>query len=228
MKNYSIIIKMSSKLSIVELKALLSKFKKENKVKITGINNMNKQQLIDECNKYKLLEDTTTGTSELLDIEYDKYSKKHLIVDIQIFFLKQNKTIENLEKLSKEQLISFIAQFNIPHNSPKELENLLNECTKVNQLRDIIKANYVKYGKINIADHNIDNMSSEELEKFIDEYQLMREIESYEFVDNIAMRLIAVYYMYCEFKNKECDVEKKNIPYILEKLKTICDTTSSS
>jgi hypothetical protein len=212
-------MEMENKYTNIELIAILTKFKKDKKIKIANIQKMKKEELINLCKKHELFNNELHNENNNITIE--NLSKKQMRQDIEIFFIKQNKTIDNIEKIPKKGLIEIMEENNIPHLTEEQLVKEYEYNTKINQLKDIIKYNYIKFGVINIAEYNFDEMNIEELENFIKINNLITDISDYYYINELSNNLISVYSQYCRNINKNIDINKRNIPYLLEKIKSI-------
>ncbi len=82
---------------------------------------------------------------------YSKLSKKELINDITIFFLKQGLVCEgNIHKISKNKLIQIMIENDIPHINNELLKEEIEETEKYNYYIQIIYHNFMKYKKPSI------------------------------------------------------------------------------
>lgn len=80
-----------------------------------------------------------------------KLTKKELINDINIHFLKQGKVCEiNLYKISKSKLYEIFIENDIPHIDKNTLKNEIEETEKFNYYLDIIYYNFIKYKNVDI------------------------------------------------------------------------------
>jgi len=82
---------------------------------------------------------------------FTKLSKKELINDINIFFLKQGKICEgNIYKISKRKLIEIMIENEIPHIDNEKLKLEIEETEKFNYYIEIIYYNFMKFKNIPI------------------------------------------------------------------------------
>ena len=211
-----------SKYTNIELIVMLIKYKNENNIKIPNIQQMKKEELLDNCKIYKLI-DINEIDNGVISIALERLSKKQMIQDVEIFFLKQNKDIKDIEKFNCKKLIEIMEEYNIPHLTQKQMEKEMEENIQICTLKDIIKYNYIKYGLFDVKKYNFDEMNIEELQKFIKENKLNINIEDYEHIDNMSNQLITIYTTYCNNIKKKIDIEKRTIPYLLEKIKKITE-----
>jgi len=149
-----------------------------------------------------------------------RLSKKQMINDINIYFLKQGKICEgNIYKVSKAKLLEIIIDNDIPHINNDNLKNEIEETEKFNYYLEIIYHNYMKYKNIPtdvIKNINFNTeLKSKDLEKIIHEYNLKFENnikDINELVDGISI-LINKYY--------NCKKICKTIPDIIHELSII-------
>jgi hypothetical protein len=91
---------MTTKLSNIELIVLLKNYAKQEHIKIPKLQQKNKDDLIKLCKTYNLLEHKDNNNNVIINVE--NLSKKQMINDIEVFFLKQYKKIDNLRKMKKK------------------------------------------------------------------------------------------------------------------------------
>lgn len=209
---------MSSKLSNIELIVLLKNYKKKEHIKIPNLQKKNKEELIELCKNYKLLdqEDNNNG----IKINIDSLSKKQMINDIEIFFLKQYKKIDNLKKMKRPELINIIEDNDIPHITETELKNQITEMNNYNKYVIIIKYNYIKYDLFSLSSIDFDKVNSNDLLKFIEDNKLDINCDeiSLDNINKLLGNIIVSYRTYCNNINIDCVIERGTIPYILNKL----------
>lgn len=154
-----------------------------------------------------------------------KLSKKQMITDINIFFLKQGKICEgNIYKISKAKLWQIIVDNDIPHIDNKSLQFEIEETEKFNYYLEIIYHNFMKYKNIPIEIirniHLNNSLSSNDLEKIIIEYNLKYDNDITEFKELISnlVQSINNYYLAIRHTNK---LPIKSIPDIINELTSI-------
>jgi hypothetical protein len=156
-----------------------------------------------------------------------RLSKKDMINDINIFFLKQGKVCEgNIYKVSKAKLLEIIIDNDIPHITNDNLKEEIEETEKFNYYIEIIYHNYMKYKNISIdimKDIHLKNSEykSKDLEAIITKYDLKYENDINELKE-------LVYGMNDLIKNynnssKSFTVKKLTIPDIIEELTKIAN-----
>ncbi len=153
---------------------------------------------------------------------YTKLSKKQIINDINIFFLKQGKECdENIHKIAKNKLINIMIENDIPHIDNEKLKNEIEETEKFNYYLSIIYHNFMKYKNIDIDQikniHFNNNLSSNELNEIIINNNLKFENninETNELIKDLY-NAIDKYYKITGNKNT---IEFKTIPDIIKNL----------
>ena len=149
-----------------------------------------------------------------------RLSKKQMINDINIFFLKQGKVCEgNIYKVSKAKLLEIIIDNDIPHINKDNLREEIEDTEKFNYYLEIIHHNFMKYKNIPIEIitdiHFNKELKAIDLEKIINKYNLKYENDMKELNElvNGITRLIKDYH-----KSK---LEYKTIPDIIKELSII-------
>lgn len=153
---------------------------------------------------------------------YNKLSKKQLINDINIFFLKQGKESNcNLFKISKNKLINIMIENDIPHIDNEKLRNEIEETEKFNYYLDIIYYNFMKYKNIDIDEiknlHNNFELTTNDLNTIIIKYNLKYDNninETKELIKDLYNSMDK-YYKNTGIKNT---IEFKTIPDIIKNL----------
>lgn len=149
-----------------------------------------------------------------------KLSKKQMINDINIFFLKQGKVCEgNIYKVSKSKLFEIIVDNDIPHINNNNLKEEIEETEKFNYYLEIIHHNFMKYKNISVEIlrdiHKNKDLTSKDLEKIINNNNLIFENDLNELsvLVNEIMNSINKYH-----KSK---IAFKTLPDIIEELAII-------
>ena len=109
----------------IELISILKKYKRDNKLKIPNIHKMKKDDIIELCTKFKLLD---VSDVKISNINPENLTKKQLLNDISVFLCKQGKNIENINKLKRDELIEYFNKYSIPHISDDQLKK---ECIEI-------------------------------------------------------------------------------------------------
>ena len=141
------------KISRVELLALIKNHNKNNAEKIKNVDKLKKEEILDICKKYGLLQGNDVKL-EIVDLR--NISKQDLIRDVEIWFMKQNKVVPHeVLHLKKKDLIDFMELNGIPHHTYELLESEIKRYEKENMLKNIIIFNIMKYDNIDVD--KIDN-----------------------------------------------------------------------
>jgi hypothetical protein len=153
---------------------------------------------------------------------FSKLTKKQLINDINIFFLKQGKICEgNIYKISKRKLIEIIIENEIPHIDSEKLKIEIEETEKFNYYIEIIYYNFMKYKNIDIDEihkiHNNPNINSNDLNKIIIDNNLRMDgfIKETKILVNDLYHSIDKYYKSTGTKNT---IEFKTLPDLIKNL----------
>ena len=154
-----------------------------------------------------------------------KLSKKQMINDINIFFLKQGKVCEgNIYKISKTKLWQIIVDNDIPHIDSKLLQLEIEETEKFNYYLEIIYHNFMKYKNISIEIikniHLDSSLKSNDLEKIIIENNLKYDNDIKDFKELISKLVQSInnYYIAINHTNK---MPIKSIPDVINELSLI-------
>ena len=153
---------------------------------------------------------------------YNNLSKKQLINDIKIFFLKEGKECcINISKISKNKLIEIMIENDIPHIDNEKLKNEIEETEKFNYYIDIIYYNFMKYKNIDIDEirkiHNNPEITADDLNLIIINNNLKFDNnmnETKELIKDLYNSLDK-YYKNTGLKNT---IEFKTIPDIIKNL----------
>jgi len=149
-------------------------------------------------------------------MELNKYKKTELINNISYYFLvNENREIENIYNLKKQELIKIIIDNNIKLLSEEELFNETKKIEKHNNLKQKILFNYLLEDK-EIYIKNLDNLTIEELENLIKENNLNREIKENQYIDLNHILLLIIDYNKKYNNNIKIDkIKVKNIINLL-------------
>lgn len=151
-----------------------------------------------------------------------KLTKKELINDINIFFLKQGKACEvNLYKISKSKLIEIVIENDIPHIDKDVLKREIEETEKFNYYTEVIYHNFMKYKNIPIeVIRNLNNNNTEQLYEIIIRYNLKIDNHIKE-TNELVRGLVRVLNDYYLATNNHKYDGMKTIPDIIQKLSII-------
>ena len=157
-------------------------------------------------------------------MNYSKLTKKELINDINIFYLKQGVYSDNIYKISKCKLIKLIIENDIPHIDNETLKKEIEETEKINNFMEIIYYNFIKYKNISYDEiykiKNKPDITSIELNDFIVKNNLTAKNDINE-IKTLAINLHKVYDDYCQKNNIKNMVQFKTIPDIIMSLNSL-------
>jgi hypothetical protein len=148
-----------------------------------------------------------------------KLSKKQLINDIKVFYLKQGKECEGICKISKSKLIELIIENDIPHVDDETLKNEIQETEKFNYYMNVIYYNFIKFNNIsydiisNIRSNS--QIKSSDLHKIITDNNLEYGNDMEE-IKQLSLDLFNVIHNYCSKTNTKNTIQFKTIPSIIQ------------
>ncbi len=148
-----------------------------------------------------------------------KLSKKQLINDIKVFYLKQGKECEGICKISKSKLIELIIEHDIPHVDDETLKNEIQETEKFNYYMNVIYYNFIKFNNIsydiisNIRSNS--QIKSSDLHKIITDNNLEYGNDMEE-IKQLSLDLFNVIHNYCSKTNTKNTIQFKTIPSIIQ------------
>jgi len=159
-------------------------------------------------------------------MNYNKLTKKDLINDINMYYLKQGINCENIYKISKSKLIKIIIENDIPHIDNETLKKEIEETEKFNDYMDIIYYNFIKYKNISYEDifkiKNNSNINSNDLKEFISKNNL-KNCYNINGIKELAINLYKVYDDYCQKNNTKNTIQFKTIPDIIMSLNSLIE-----
>ena len=148
-----------------------------------------------------------------------KLSKKQLINDIKIFYLKQGKECEGIMKISKNKLLEIVIDNDIPHIDNETLKKEIEETEKFNYYMDIIYYNFIKFNNpptnIMCQIHNNPKINSNDLDNIIKKFNLIyaNDIED---TKTLVLDLFNSIHKYCSATNTKNTIQYKSIPSIIQ------------
>jgi len=155
-----------------------------------------------------------------------RLSKKDLINNIDIYYLKDNKKCDGLFKLSKKKLIQLIMDNDIPIIDKSSLKYEIEETEKFNYYMEIIYYNFIKYNNVDIDIirnlRNNQNINSTYLYDIIIKYNL--KMDNMNKIENTKKFVIALFNSIHEYtinENIKNNIEYKTIPNIIKFLNNI-------
>ncbi len=153
-----------------------------------------------------------------------KLSKKQLINDIKVYYLKQGKECEGITRISKSKLLEIVLENEIPHIDNETLKKEIEETEKFNYYRNVIYYNFIKFNKpscdIIRTIHNNPYYTSIELETIIKDNNLIfaNDIEE---IKTLVLDLFNSIHTYCLATNNKNTIQFKTIPAIIEFLNNL-------
>jgi hypothetical protein len=153
-----------------------------------------------------------------------KLSKKQLINDIKIFYLKQGKECDGIYKISKSKLLDIVLDNDIPHIDNDTLRKEIEETEKFNYYRNVIYYNFIKFNNpspdIIRTINNNPNLTSLDLDKIIKENKLIfaNDIEE---IKTLVLDLFNSIHNYCISTNNKNTIQFKTIPSIIQFLNNL-------
>lgn len=153
-----------------------------------------------------------------------RLSKKQLINDIKIFFLKQGKECDGINKISKNKLIDIILENDIPHIDDNTLKKEIEETEKYNYYTQIIFHNFIKYNNIPydiLKNLKLNpNLSSNDLFIIIQNYNLKFDNDIID-TQNLVLEISNAIHKYCSNTFTKNTIQFKTIPSIISFLSNL-------
>jgi len=149
-----------------------------------------------------------------------KYTKIDLINSIKIYYLKQGLLCENINKLSKEKLITIMIDNNIQYinNETLKIEIIMTE--NYNKNKDTIYGNFIKYENIpyDIIQSINKDTTNDELILIINKYNLHYE-DSFKNIKEFVYNLYKVYLKFINNSSIKNECDYITLPSIMKALK---------
>jgi hypothetical protein len=215
---YILLYILMEKLNKIELLALIKTYNKTNDDKIKNVDKLKKDEIIEICKKYNLIgSDDNTYNSHNIDLR--NISKKDLLRDVEIYYMKHNKTVPNdVIQMKKQDIIDFMELNEIPHYTSELVEKEIKTIEKNNKLKYIITYNIIRYDNVNVND--IDN---EKMDEYITNNGLDTDISKLQSYVVLLQNLHNAYEIFCKMSNIEPENNKiKTLPKVIEKIKNLC------
>lgn len=154
-----------------------------------------------------------------------KLTKKEMINDINIFFLKQGKVCDiNIYKISKLKLIQIVIENDIPHIDKDALKIEIEETEKFNYYLEVIYHNFMKYKNLDVGIirglNNNPDITANDLYEIIMKNNLKFDNDMKE-TKELVLGLVKVMNDYYLATNNHKYEGLKTIPDIIEKLSLI-------
>jgi hypothetical protein len=201
--------------SKIEILALIKTYNKTHDDKIKYVDKMKKDELVEICRKYALIDN---GKEYITIIDLRNLSKKDLMRDVELYFRKQNQNIpQYVAQMRKQELIDYMEIQGIKHYTLEILEQELQEIHKNNLLKNVISYNIIRYDNVDVM--QLDN----DLSAYIMENKLDTDIKHMQAYALLLRNLHCAYELFCKDIGKECEIDKiKSIPKILARMQNIC------
>lgn len=208
---------MEEKYNKVELLALIKSYNKKNTDKIKNIDKLKKEELVEVCKRYGLLL-VVNDSNDILTIDLRNVNKKDLQRDVELFFMKQNKSVPpNIMQLRKKYLIDFMELNGVIHYTADIIEKEIKEIQKQNMLKNIIVYNIICYDNVDVE--KIDN---DKLDEFINVHKLDTNIEDFQTYCTLLHELYEAYEKFCTLANRPIAKDKlKSFPKIITNIQNI-------
>ena len=208
---------MSSNLSKIELLAMIKQYNKNNNDKIKNIDKMKKEEIVHICEKYEIIPRNIEQNSSV-KINLSNISKKYLLQDIELFFLKKGKPFpKEIQLLKKEELVEFMEDTGIEHYTQSMITEEIKKYNEYNHQKNIIYYNMMCYDNINVCEIDNDN-----LDKFIRDNTLDTKIENLKDVSLLLSNIYSSLEEFCKNTKQEYTPDKfKSFPKVLKYIDTL-------
>ena len=204
---------MSSVLSKVELLAMIKQYNKNHSDKIKNIDKMKKDEIMQICQKYDIV--STNDNDDDIKINLSNVSKKNLIQDIELFFLKKGKSLpKEIVSMKKNELVEFMEENEIQHYTQSMITEEIQKYNKQDHDKNIIYYNIMCYDNVNV--HEIDNNN---LQKFINDNNLDQNIENFQATSILLSKIYSSLDEFCKNTGNEYNPHKlKSFPQVIKYL----------
>jgi hypothetical protein len=206
---------MPTSLCKIELLAMIKQHNKHNKDKIQNVDKMKKTEIVAICKKYNIYSENIDTT--ISKICLSTVNKKHLLQDIELFFLQKGKTIpKEFSTMKKKQLIEYMEQQDIDHYTQQMIEEEIKKCNIYNHNKDIIYYNMICYNNVNISE-----IDDNDLESYIQNHNLKTNIVDLKQVSSLLSNIYSSISAFCEKTGETYVPDKfKSFPKVIEFLET--------
>lgn len=207
---------MSSVLSKVELLAMIKQYNKNHSDKIKNIDKMKKDEIMQICQKYDIV--STNDNGDNIKINLSNVSKKNLIQDIELFFLKKGKAFpKEIVSMKKYELVEFMEENEIQHYTQSMITEEIQKYNKQDHDKNIIYYNIMCYDNVNV--HEIDNNN---LQKFINDNNLDQNIENFQATSILLSKIYSSLDEFCKNTGNEYKPHKlKSFPQVIKYLDSL-------
>jgi len=201
---------MSSELSKVELLAMIKQYNKNNSDKIKNIDKMKKEEIIQICHKYNII---PTNVDNDIKINLSNISKKHLLQDIELFFLKKGQPLpKEINQMKRNQLVEYMEENEIEHYTQSMIIEEIQKYNKQNHDKNVIYYNIMCYDNV-----NIDEIDNDNLGQFIKNNNLDENIDNLQATSIFLSKIYSSLEEFCKNTNNEYKPHKlKSFPKVIQ------------
>ena len=201
---------MSSELSKVELLAMIKQYNKKNSDKIKNIDKMKKEEIMQICQKYNII---PTNVDNDIKINLSNISKKHLLQDIELFFLKKGQPLpKEINQMKRNQLVEYMEENEIEHYTQSMIIEEIQKYNKQNHDKNVIYYNIMCYDNV-----NIDEIDNDNLEQFIKNNNLDENIDNLQATSIFLSKIYSSLEEFCKNTNNEYKPHKlKSFPKVIQ------------
>ena len=201
---------MSSELSKVELLAMIKQYNKNNSDKIKNIDKMKKKEIVQICQKYNII---PTNVDNDIKINLSNISKKHLLQDIELFFLKKGQPLpKEINQMKRNQLVEYMEENEIEHYTQSMIIEEIQKYNKQNHDKNVIYYNIMCYDNV-----NIDEIDNDNLEQFIKNNNLDENIDNLQATSIFLSKIYSSLEEFCKNTNNEYKPHKlKSFPKVIQ------------
>jgi transcriptional/translational regulatory protein YebC/TACO1 len=152
----------------------------------------------------------------------DKTTKLDLINSIKYHFLKKGYICQNINKMSKNELLEYIEKHKIECIKKNQLEEDIINIETYNKLRDIIYCNFMIYENISydIISKIDETTTIEELQSIIDDNNLKCDNNS-NHIKDLIFSIYKSYKNYCDISSTKNECTYITLPNLIKALKNI-------
>lgn len=205
--------------SRIELLSLVKTYNKDNNDKIQNSDKMKKADLLNICKSLSLIK-KDTASHYIKEIDLRNLSKKSIMEDISLHFIKQAKTVpSDVIAMKKNQLIDYMEIHNITHYTHELLEKEIKIHMEQDNAKKIIYYNIIRYDNVNVND--IDN---DRLVEYIQANDLDRDMSHFNQYAKLLSTIYKAYDEFCNTTNYQHNNDKiKSFPKIIQNLNKIIE-----
>ena len=202
----------------VELLALVKIYNKSNQDKIQNADKLKKDQLFQLCRRYNIIDEQPNGKENDSCLSLKHVSKSNLMKDIELHFLIKGSVIPpEIVKMKRKQIIEYMEYNDILHYTQSRIEEETKRICLNELHKNIIYYNIIRYDDVDV--HKIDN---DDLESFINEYNLDTNIANFKQYSILLQSIYMAYQTFCKTTGKEYTEDKlKSFVKILNRLDDI-------